>query len=335
MKGEGMEDLTVLIATRNRAASLTETLEGLAAADASGIEVGIRVVDNGTDGVTHSVVEAFQPRLPVRYLYEPIAGKGAALNRALDESRTGDLVAVVDDDMSLSRDWFKGVMAISRRWPQCSFFSGRSYILWPPMEIPLWAYDLSIRPWAFSVVGSPRKRDIPIEPGKWPSGNHFWFRSSVLEGNRRFRNVWATEPWFFIELQEKGHKGVFGPEAVAGHRVQPHLLDLSIQRERAVIVGTESAKVYAAGAATRRGILLHTHPHLMSGICRLLAVRWSLVLAATQKGKPEPAKTARELYALERRAMFTELMRIVREGQEAHQPTQRYPGGSPTYRPTA
>jgi glycosyltransferase involved in cell wall biosynthesis len=330
-----MEDLTVLIATRNRSASLAETLEGLAAADASGIEVGIRVVDNGTDGVTHSVVEAFQPRLPVRYLYEPIAGKGAALNRALDESRTGDLVAVVDDDMSLSRDWFKGVMAISRRWPQCSFFSGRSYILWPPMEIPLWAYDLSIRPWAFSVVGSPRKRDIPIEPGKWPSGNHFWFRSSVLEGNRRFRNVWATEPWFFIELQEKGHKGVFGPEAVAGHRVQPHLLDLSIQRERAVIVGTESAKVYAAGAATRRGILLHTHPHLMSGICRLLAVRWSLVLAATQKGKPEPAKTARELYALERRAMFTELMRIVREGQEAHQPTQRYPGGSPTYRPTA
>ena len=121
MKGGGMEDMTVLIATRNRAASLTETLEGLAAADASGIEVGIRVVDNGTDGATRSVVEAFQPRLPVRYLYEPVAGKGAALNRALDEGRLGDLVAVVDDDMSLPRDWFKGVMAIARRWPQCSF----------------------------------------------------------------------------------------------------------------------------------------------------------------------------------------------------------------------
>ena len=330
-----MEDLTVLIATRNRAASLTETLEGLAAADASGIEVGIRVVDNGTDGATHSVVEAFQPRLPVRYLYEPIAGKGAALNRALDEGRLGDLVAVVDDDMSLPRDWFKGVMAIALRWPQCSFFSGRSYILWPPMEIPLWAYDLSIRPWAFSVVGSPRERDIPIEPGKWPSGNHFWFRSSVLEGNRRFRNVWATEPWFLTGLQEKGHKGVFGPDAVAGHRVQPHLLDLSTQRERAVIVGAESAKVCVAGTTTRKGILLRTHPRLMSGICRLLAVRWSLVLAATQKGRPESAKKARELYALERRAMFTELMQILREGQGVHQPVGRYPGGSPTYRPTS
>ena len=71
-----MEDLTVLIATRDRAASLTETLEGLAAADASGIEVGIRVVDNGTDGATRSVADAFQPRLSVRYLYEPVAGKG-------------------------------------------------------------------------------------------------------------------------------------------------------------------------------------------------------------------------------------------------------------------
>lgn len=330
-----MEDLTVLIATRNRPASLAETLEGLAAADASGIEVGIRVVDNGTDGTTRSVVDAFQPRLPVRYLYEPVAGKGAALNRALDEGRLGDLVAVVDDDMSLPRDWFKGVMAIARRWPQCSFFSGRSYILWPPMEIPQWAYDLSIRPWAFSVIGSPRERDISIEPGKWPSGNHFWFRSSVLEGNRRFRNVWATEPWFLTGLQEKGYKGVFGPDAVAGHRVQPHLLDLSIQRERAVIVGAESAKVCAAGTTTPKGILLRTHPRLMSGICRLFAVRWSLVLAAMQKGKPEPAKTARELYALERRAMFTELMRIVREGQGAHQPSQRYPGGSQTYRPPA
>ena len=102
-----------------------------------------------------------------------------------------------------------------------------------------------------------------------------------------------------------------------------------------MIVGTESAKVYAAGATTRKGILLRTHPHLMSGICRLLAVRWSLVLAAAQKGRPESAKKARELYALERRAMFTELMQILREGQGAHQPVGRYPGGSPTYRPTS
>jgi glycosyltransferase involved in cell wall biosynthesis len=330
-----MEDLTVLIATRNRAASLRETLIGLAAADASGIEVGIRVVDNGTDGATRSVVDAFQSRLPVSYLYEPAEGKGAALNRALDESSLGSLVAVVDDDMSLPRDWFQGVMAISRRWPQCSFFSGRSYILWPPVDIPVWAYDMSIRPWAFSVIGSPRGRDIPIEPGKWPSGNHFWFRTSVLEGNRRFRNVWATEPWFIMELQEEGHKGVFGPDAVAGHRVQPHLLDLNIQRERAAVVGAESAKVCAAGTTTRKGILLRNHPHLMSGICRLLILRWTLVLPATHKGKPEPAKTARELYALERRAMFSELLRILREGQEAHQPTQRYPGGSQACQPTA
>jgi hypothetical protein len=330
-----MEDLTVLIATRNRAASLAQTLEGLAAADVSGIEVGVRVVDNGTDGATRSVVDAFRPRLAVHYLYEPIEGKGAALNRALDEGRLGDLVAVVDDDMSLPRDWFKGVMAIPRRWPQCSFFSSRSYILWPPMEIPLWAYDITIRPWAFSVVGSPRDRDIPIEPGKWPSGNHFWFRSSVLAGNRRFRNVWATEPWFIMGLQEEGHQGVFGPDAVAGHRVQRHLLDLETQRERAVIVGAESAKVIAACTTARKGILLCKHPHLMRAICRLFAAKWNLVLAAAQKGKPKPAKTARALYALERRTMFTELLRILQEGHEAHQPALRYPGGSKAYRPAA
>ena len=330
-----MEDITVIIPTRNRPASLSITLEGLAIADRSGLDVGIRVVENGTDGGTRGVVDAFQRRLPVEYLYEPVEGKGAALNRALDEGRLGDLVAVVDDDMSLPRDWFRGVMAITGRWPQCSFFAGRSYIIWPPMEIPAWAYDVAIRPWAFSVMGFPRDRDIPVEPGKWPSGNHFWFRSSVLAGNRRFLNVWATEPWFILGLQEDGHQGVFGPEAVAGHRVQPHLLDLGTQSERAVTVGTESAKACAAASTARKGILLRKHPYLMRGICRWFIVKWSLALAAAQRGKPEPSKTARGLYALERLSMFTELLHILQQGHAAHQPTPQYPGGSRVYRSAA
>jgi glycosyltransferase involved in cell wall biosynthesis len=211
-------------------------LECLASADRDGIRAEIIVVDNaGTDN-TKEVAESFCDRIPLRYLYEPtskVYGKSSALNRALASSALGAIVAVLDDDMSPNPNWFRAVTSIYNRWPDKDIFSGHTYIIWPYEEVPAWAKERKLCSWLFSAAGLD-PTDTELADGRWYSGNHFWFRSRVLEGGRRFKDIWLTEPDFQLDLVEEGFRGVGSGEALVGHRIQPALLrpDLVLARAK-------------------------------------------------------------------------------------------------------
>ncbi len=225
--GDSPPQLSVIICTHNRPESLAITLECLASANRNGIQAELVVVNNASQGETEAIVWRFAERIPIRYLYEPqlgIYGKSHALNRALDAGRLGEIIAVLDDDMSPGPDWFQAVIAICNRWPEKDIFTGDTYPIWPHHDVPGWARKSGIQSWIFSAQRVGRS-DLPLEDGKWFSGNHFWFRSRVLAGRRRFRDTWLTEPDFQLDLAELGFAGVSGPDAVAGHRVQSRLLD--------------------------------------------------------------------------------------------------------------
>jgi glycosyltransferase involved in cell wall biosynthesis len=135
-------DIFVIICTQNRASSLKVTLERLAAADRDGIRTEVIVVDNAGHDNTKEVVDSFRHLIPVRYLHEPtlgVFGKSHALNRALDAGGLGEIIAVLDDDMSPHSDWLKVVTAICKRWPDKDIFTGDRYIIWPCDDVPDWA----------------------------------------------------------------------------------------------------------------------------------------------------------------------------------------------------
>lgn len=135
-------DSSVIICTQNRASSLKVTLERLAAADRDGIRTEVIVVDNAGHDNTKAVVDSFRHLILVRYLHEPtlgVFGKSHALNRALDAGGLGEIIAVLDDDMSPHSDWLKGVTAICKRWPDKDIFTGDRYIIWPCDDVPDWA----------------------------------------------------------------------------------------------------------------------------------------------------------------------------------------------------
>src|SRR5579884_2438006 len=120
MPEQAYPTISVIICTRNRAASLALTLDMLADADRHQISAEIVVVDNGSEDNTRFVVESYSPSIPIRYLVEPrqgVFGKSHSLNRALEAGGLGDIIAVLDDDMSPHKDWFQGVAAACRRWP--------------------------------------------------------------------------------------------------------------------------------------------------------------------------------------------------------------------------
>jgi glycosyltransferase involved in cell wall biosynthesis len=239
--------LSILIATPGRIESLREVLSCLAQNKASE-RYEVVVIDNACEPPLTAAEFATPGLGSLRFLREMQRGKSHAINRALDEDGLGEIIAVIDDDMSPGADWIEGVLSASRRLPQFDVFSGKSYVIWPTgVAKPAWAGEPLAQGLLFSVFDSGSSGDIEMGVGalRFPSGNHFWFRRSVLAGGARLPPVWAHEMHFVVALRALGHRGVFVPEAVIGHRIQKELVDPRKFLERACRFGRDLAELDA------------------------------------------------------------------------------------------
>jgi glycosyltransferase involved in cell wall biosynthesis len=93
--------VSVILATRNRAALLAETLDALAKQRWPRDRFEIVVADNGSTDDTRILVESFaraDDTPVVRYLFVAEPGKSHAVNAALRFAR-GDVLAFTDDDV--------------------------------------------------------------------------------------------------------------------------------------------------------------------------------------------------------------------------------------------
>jgi glycosyltransferase involved in cell wall biosynthesis len=303
----------VIICTQNRVESLRITLECLAFANRNAIRAEVIVVDNASSDNTKNVVESFQHRIPIRYLYEStqgVYGKSHALNRALEAGGLGDIIAVLDDDMSPQADWFQGVAAICDRWPDKDIFTSHTYVIWPSEDVPDWARSPRIQSWIFSAA-SLTGSDAELEDGRWFSGNHFWFRSRVLKGGRRFRDMWLTEPDFQLDLVEEGFRGVAGRGAIAGHRIQPELLQRDIVLNRAKKTGALYAwlRLQPYRSKVKQARLLHGHPWLGRLFCLLVYLRWRMTYFISYLYLSDASRFEHKLVAIERMTTYLELLR--------------------------
>ena len=92
---------SVIVCTRNRADSIRETLEALAALKPAGSE--ILVVDTSTGKEKEKTVQRAQ-RCGARYVHEPRSGLSLARNTGIANA-TGDVIAFTDDDCIPAQDW--------------------------------------------------------------------------------------------------------------------------------------------------------------------------------------------------------------------------------------
>jgi glycosyltransferase involved in cell wall biosynthesis len=93
-------EITLIICTRNRAASLSQTLNSLNAATQSHRgDIDLLIVDNGSTDNTREVIAAWAPTapLPVEVVFQPRRGLSAARNAGIAAAR-GRLLAFIDDD---------------------------------------------------------------------------------------------------------------------------------------------------------------------------------------------------------------------------------------------
>lgn len=268
-------DLSVVICSADRSGSLAETLSRLAACRRDGLAVEVVVVDNSADGSNREVVRAAAERMTLRYLAEPRPGKSRALNRALDAGGLGAVTAVLDDDMSPEEGWIEGVIGVTRRWPEHAVFTGPGRIEWPAGDRPGWTDLPSFHGWAFSVLEYRGEDERPLQPGVWPSGNHFWVRTSALAG-RRFPETWNGEALLMLSLIDAGRPAVVTPAAVAGHRVQRALFDERELLARALRTGRNVAVNRLPQRRTVASArLLDRHPVFARLLWSVNVAKWS------------------------------------------------------------
>lgn len=249
--------LSILIATLGRVDSLRQVLAGLASTTVSE-RFEVVVIDNSAKPpLTAAALETPGLR-SLRILHELQPGKPRALNRAIDEGGLGEIIAVIDDDMSPAPDWIESVLSATRRLPQFDIFSGKSYVIWPAgVAKPPWADEPLALGLLFSVYDTGSTEDVEFGKGgaRFASGNCYWFRHSVLDRGARYPLVWrAYDARFMLELVSQGHRGVFVPEVRTGHRIQKELVDPRKFEERARQIGRALAEFDAGKVPRNRNL---------------------------------------------------------------------------------
>ena len=155
-------DVSVVIATYNRASQLRETLQSVLdqAPDTPSFEV--IVVDNNSIDETASVVRALQATAGarLRYVKEPQQGNAYARNTGIRQANAS-IIAFTDDDVLVAKDWVQRIVETFRNSPTSTFVGGPVLPLWdgnPPEWLtveswaPVAAVDYGAAP--FQIAGS-------------------------------------------------------------------------------------------------------------------------------------------------------------------------------------
>jgi glycosyltransferase involved in cell wall biosynthesis len=115
--------LSIAICTKDRAMRLSRLLDSLdrLVPEPTFADVEVVVVDNASvDSTTRDAVAQFPW---MRYVFEPKAGLNFARNAAI-AAATGDLLAYLDDDVVVDRDWLAGLAETWRSCPDAGGFTG-------------------------------------------------------------------------------------------------------------------------------------------------------------------------------------------------------------------
>jgi glycosyltransferase involved in cell wall biosynthesis len=220
-------NVTAILVTFNRSQSLANALESVAQSVLPpSVSWEVLVVDNNSTDRTPQVVEEFSVRYPgrFRYLFEPTAGKSHGLNAGIEAAR-GDIVAFVDDDVTVEKTWLQNLTAPLQNGDWAGV--GGRILLHQDLPLPEW---LSLdRP--YNMGGVLAGFDLGAEPGPLdepPYGTNMAFPKRVFRQYGGFRLDLGPRPGsqlrnedteFGRRLLTAGERLWYEPSAVVYHPV--------------------------------------------------------------------------------------------------------------------
>ncbi len=264
-----MTDITVLIATYNRAALLGETLDALAQSDPPGARSWeVVVIDNNSRDHTRQVVESRQGRFPVplRYLFEARPGRSAALNAAHRATRA-PFILYTDDDVQVAPRWLAlGAEALAEGW---DYVGGPVDPLWEAPR-PAWL-DTSLHG-TIAILDYGTSRFVFEDRQRVPLGANMGVRRALLEriggfredlGRSTGRKILGQEvPDLLARGRAAGVRGLYLPDMRVEHHVPAARLTKSYFRRWWYGKGVSKATLELGQPLTELGIDLRREPHI-------------------------------------------------------------------------
>ncbi len=219
-------NISVVLATYNRAGSLRETLESfLRLVVLNDLTWELLVVDNNSTDSTRQVTEDFAKAaaFPVRYIFEKEQGRSNAMNTAIGQAG-GEIIVFTDDDVFLHCDWLANLKRTFEEF-DCAAVAGR--------VIPQWNHpkpDWLEMEGQFAIVNYDLGDEV-MQIGIPPLGANSAFRKEVFGKYGLFRtdlgvkgnhHTVTCDDWEFGErLLGGGEKIMYCPTAIVYHPVDP------------------------------------------------------------------------------------------------------------------
>lgn len=244
--------LSVVVCTRNRAASLARTLESLAVATPPRRELEVVVVDNGSEDDTPAVIARYGSRLPLRSVLEPRAGVSHARNAGVLAAQ-GEHLLWTDDDVTVCRDWIRSYEQAIESHPHAAFFGGPirlRFVGGPPRWIRT---QLPFVASAFAGL-EIRTPILPIDAisRQLPFGANMAVRAKE-QREHAFDATLGRQPWrhgllsgeetdVLKRIALAGATGLWVPEAAVEHWIEPARQSVSYLRRFYVGMGYLAAR---------------------------------------------------------------------------------------------
>ncbi len=219
-------DVSVILATYNRAPSLRKTLETFSRLSCPAeLSWELLVIDNNSSDDTHEVVQEFAKttNLNVRYVFEKQQGRSAALNSGIATAK-GEIVVFTDDDVLLHRDWLRNLQDTFDRF-DCAAVAGRIVPVWNHPK-PEWL-EMGGQQAVVNLELGDEFRQINFAP----MGANSAFRREVFAKHGLFRldlgvsgsrhTVTCDDTEFGDRIIKGGETVMYCPTAVIYHPVDP------------------------------------------------------------------------------------------------------------------
>jgi glycosyltransferase involved in cell wall biosynthesis len=221
-------ELSVVLATYNRADTLEQTIQHLIDQSIPPETYEVLVVDDGSEDSTREVVERARQRarFHLQYLCHPNRGPGYSQNRGILAAR-GEIVVLIADDIFLTPGALRAHLDCHRRWPE-----GEVAVLGRVLQSPSLKQSTFLNVWnPFSMDRFPDGAELP----------YYMFWACNISFKRGFMKCYG------MFRDEMGRAGAAAHEDVElGYRLHLHGLR---------VIFSESALGFHHHVVTLRGML--------------------------------------------------------------------------------
>jgi glycosyltransferase involved in cell wall biosynthesis len=278
--------ISVLICTRNRAASLRITLESLLCpSNLQEENWELMIVDNCSTDHTAKICQEFASKFPkhVRLLVEKSVGKSRAMNTAIVAAR-GDLLALTDDDVLCAPDYIRGIRTTFAGHPTDSA-QGRIVLDFEGGR-PEWMNDF--------LDGIMSSRDFGMDVFEWKDNLttcNMVVRAEVFHKVGGFSpelgpgaTGFMDDSEFSMKMRRAGFRSIYAPQIFVNHRFSRERLSKSAVLKSCFRKGRSEAYFVSPPAPMWRFTFY---------VAKQLAIKQFLALSHRLRGRPAAAMSNR------------------------------------------